>query len=77
MASRAAHQPGPSWMPCGLVEHGHRTPADAEPHIDVGCDGEPQRQRRIDRETDTCERALEFVADREGRRIDRVIGDIT
>ena len=61
---------------CGLVEHGDRAPADAEPHIDLGCDGQPQRQRRIDREADRRERALEFVADRERGRVDRVIGDI-
>ena len=32
--------------------------------------------RRIDRQADTRERALEFVADRERGRIDRVVGDI-
>ena len=75
IASRARPPAGPVLDTGGLIQHGDRAPADAEPHIDLGCDGQTQRQRRIYRQADRRKRALEFVADCERGRVDRVIGN--
>lgn len=58
----------------GLVEHAHRAPPDAEPHVDPGGDRQADGPGCCERVADAAVAALEFVADGEGGWVDRVAG---
>jgi hypothetical protein len=66
IASRAAHQPGPSWMPESESSDGDLPPAESESDVDGGRQRQPDRQRSVDGGAQVGVGGLELVADREG-----------
>lgn len=52
------------------IEEGDLAPADAEAHVDVGGEGHPDCQGRVDGLTDSAVTALKFVTDGERGRIE-------